>query len=195
MKNILIVDYENQRDLSLESLDPEILEVWFFVGKTQNKLPFELVASTQHFGNSLRWIKIEGDGKNNLDFHIVFELGRLSTQINTVKEVFVLSRDKGFDAVIEYINRTGLNVKRVVNLSQLPSSEQIAPSSRHTEPVIANLSKISPSRRPRTRSSLATHLKNTFSGKIGPEDIETVIEELFIMGKISESGNRLTYDL
>ena len=64
MKNILMVDYENIQGLTLEKLDPNSVDVWFFVGKSQNKIPFDLVESTQPFGSSLRWIKIEGNGKN-----------------------------------------------------------------------------------------------------------------------------------
>lgn len=190
-----MVDYENQKNISLAAVDPQTMEIWFFVGKTQNKLPFELVVSTQHFGDSVKWIKIEGDGKNNLDFHIAFELGVLSTHKESVGEVLLMSKDKGFDPIIEYINRVGLKVRRIVNISQVPSSEQVAPQSKHTESVIGNLTKISPSRRPRTRATLAKHLKNAFTGKIDSADIDTVIEELFMKGIIAESGNRLTYEL
>jgi hypothetical protein len=195
MKNILMVDYENIQGLTLEKLDPNSVDVWFFVGKSQNKIPFDLVESTQPFGSSLRWIKIEGNGKNNLDFHMIFELGRLSTDKEGVGEIYLLSKDKGFDSVVQYANHLGLKVKRIVNLSQLPSSEQGAPKSTHTAAVVINLSKIPPSRRPRTKSSLTTHLKNTFSGRMEETDIETIMEQLFMEGKISESGNRLKYEL
>jgi len=60
---------------------------------------------------------------------------------------------------------------------------------------VINLSKIPPARRPRTKISLAKHLKNTFSSRIDENDIETIIEQLFIEGKISETGNRLKYEL
>jgi len=195
MKMILMIDYENVQGVTLDSFDPNSVEVWFFVGKSQNKIPFSLVESTQPFGSSLRWIKIEGDGKNNLDFHIAFELGRLSMEKEKVGDIYLLSKDKGFDALVQYVNHIGLKVKRIVNLSQLPTSEQGAPKSTHTAAVVINLSKIPAPRRPRTRSSLVTHLKNTFSGRMEEGDIETIIEQLFVEGKISESGNRLRYEL
>jgi len=190
-----MVDYENVQGLTLENLDPNMVEIWFFIGKSQNKIPFDLVASTQPFGSSLRWIKIEGNGKNNLDFHIAFELGRLSASREPVGEIYLFSKDKGYDAVIQYANRLGLKARRIVNLSQLPTSEQGAPKSDYTEAVVINLSKIPPARRPRTKISLAKHLKNTFSSRIDENDIETIIEQLFIEGKISETGNRLKYEL
>ncbi len=195
MKTILMIDYENIQGLTLDKIDPHNVEVWFFVGRSQNKLPFDLVESTQPFGNNLRWIKIEGDGKNNLDFHMAFELGRLSMEKERAAEIYLISKDKGFDPVVQYANRLGLKAKRIVSLSQLPTSGQGAPKSTHTEAVVINLSKIPAPRRPRTRSSLETHLKNTFSGRIDATDIETIIEQLFIEGKISESNNRLKYDL
>ncbi len=195
MKMILMIDYENVQSLNLENLDPNLVEIWFFIGKSQNKIPFDLVASTQPFGSSLRWIKIEGNGKNNLDFHIAFELGRLSASKDKVGEIYLFSKDKGYDAVVQYANRLGLKVKRIVSLSQMPASDQGEPKSDYTEAVVINLSKIPPARRPRTRVSLAKHLKNTFSGRMGESDIDTIIEQLFIEGKISETGNRLRYNL
>lgn len=195
MKIILMVDYENIQSLTLKNLDPKYVEIWFFVGKSQNKIPFDLVESVQPFGNSLRWIKIEGNGKNNLDFHIAFELGRLSSSKEAIGDIYLFSKDRGYDAVVQYANRLGLKVRRIVNLSQLPTSEQGAPKSTFTEAVVINLSKIAPARRPRTKASLAKHLKNTFSSRIEENDIETIIEQLFIEGKISETGNRLKYEL
>ncbi|MCX8021702.1 MAG: PIN domain-containing protein [Syntrophorhabdaceae bacterium] len=195
MKLILMIDYENIQGISLNGIDPERVEVWFFVGKSQNKIPFELVESTQPFGKSLKWIKIEGNGKNNLDFHMIFELGRLTSEREVPKDIYILSKDKGFDPVIQYANKFGLKAKRIVSLSQLPSSDLGMPKSDHTAAVIINLSKIPPPRRPRTRASLAMHLKNTFSGRMEEREIETIVEQLFIEGKISESGNRLKYEL
>ncbi len=193
MKTILLIDFENLQTVSLESLDPQTTEPWFFVGGSQNKLPFNLVQSTQHFGDSLKWIKIEGNGKNNLDFHITFELGRIAESGRRDVEVYILSKDKGYDPVIEYARRFGLHVRRIVNLSQMPSSKQSAPESKYTDSVVANLAKITTAKRPRTRSSLEKHLRSAFQGKIEPEDISTIIEELFLNERITERNNRLHY--
>ncbi len=193
MKTILLIDFENLQTVSLESIDPETTEAWFFVGGSQNKLPFNLVQSTQHFGESLKWIKIEGNGKNNLDFHIAFELGRISASGQQGTEVYILSKDKGYDPVIDYARRFGVRVKRIVNLSQMPTSKQSAPKSKFTDSVVANLSKITVAKRPRTRASLEKHLRSAFQGKFEPADIDIVIEELFLNDSISERNNRLHY--
>lgn len=193
MKTILLIDYENLQTVSLESIDPQTTEAWFFVGESQNKLPFNLVQSTQHFGESLKWIKIEGNGKNNLDFHIAFEIGRISATGQHGVDVYILSKDKGYDPLIGYARRFGVRVKRIVNLSQMPSSKQSAPKSKYTDSVVANLSKISSAKRPRTKSSLEKHLRSAFQGKMEPEDIDIIIEELFLNESISERSNRLHY--
>lgn len=195
MKTILLIDFENLQTVSLESIDPQTTEAWFFVGESQHKVPFTLVQSTQHFGDSLKWVKIEGNGKNNLDFHIAFELGRIAASGHEGAEVYILSKDKGYDPVINYSQRFGLRVKRIVNLSQMPSSRQSAPRSKYTESVVANLVKIASAKRPRTRASLEKHLKSAFQGKISPGDIDTVIEELFLNETVSERNNRLHYKL
>ncbi|HUZ18109.1 MAG TPA: PIN domain-containing protein [Spirochaetia bacterium] len=193
MKTILFIDYENFQTLTLDTIDPTSTEVWFFVGETQNKLPFSLVESSQRFGASLKWIKIEGTGKNNLDFHIVYELGRISAGESPSPEVYILSKDKGYDAVINYAKRFNMRVRRIVNASQMPSSTVSAPQSKYTESAVANLGKIPTARRPRTRSSLEKHLRSAFQGKIPAEDVATIIEELFVDESITEKNNRIHY--
>jgi hypothetical protein len=196
MKSIILVDYENMQNFSLQNLDKEKYQVWLFIGKNQNRLPFDLVQVTQPFGESVKWIKIEGQGKNNLDFHIAFELGKLSLEKPRPKEILILSKDKGYDPLLEYAKKSGLPVSRIVNLSQLGTDKRPTPSSRFTDEVLENLSKIPSQKRPRTRKTLESHLKNTFQKRMkrmDEKDIETVIEELFINGKLSEKSNRLSY--
>jgi len=121
-KTVLLVDYENVQNIDLSSIQKKNIEIKIFVGQVQNKIPFELVQSAQRFGQRVEWVKIEGSGSNALDFHIAFYLGRLS---NSTKEghFLVLSKDKGFDPLLRYINRGKTNCKRVQ--SSLELSEEI----------------------------------------------------------------------
>lgn len=62
--------------------------------------------------------KIEGSGKNALDFHIAFQLGRIiETEPET--ECIVLSADKGFDPLLSHLNKNGLSCRRVNAMGEL----------------------------------------------------------------------------
>jgi len=194
MKNILLIDYENVQEISLDALKESDVQVLLFVGRSQGKIPFELVRQAQGYGEALRWIKIEGDGKNNLDFHIAYELGRLSSQIGKEAKLFVLSKDKGYDSLIAYMKTECFQALRISSVAQLPFSKKGIPHSEYTDEVISNLKKIAAGKRPRTASSLKKHVVNNFGMKASPADIQVLIEELFVKGLISEKNNRIAYN-
>ena len=117
-KVILLIDYENIQNLNLSSVQEKDIYIKIFVGQNQTKIPIALVQSTQVMGQRVEWISIEGAGKNALDFHIAFYLGKLSKDVGG--EAFVIfSKDKGFDYLIEYVNKNNVNCQRIEDLKEL----------------------------------------------------------------------------
>jgi hypothetical protein len=117
-KNLLLVDFENVQKIDLSLLDDSFWAI-IFVGQFQ-KQP-RLKGQTDHKNKFRRldFQKIEGHGKNALDFHIAFELGRVfetEPDINCI----VLSRDKGFDPLLQFLNKKGLKCQRIDSLDELP---------------------------------------------------------------------------
>ena len=196
MKRLVLVDYENINLDSVSEIDTTSTHLWIFVGPNQKNLPFETVTGLQRLGDACRWIKIARQGKNSLDFHICFELGVISATTGERPEaIFILSNDKGYDAVIDYANGKGLNTQRVTHLSQLPSSTVSKPRSKYTAAIIENLSKIQPQKRPRKINSLRSHLVNCFKNTIPEGEIEMALEELFATRKLSEEKGHVKYEL
>lgn len=81
------------------------------LGALQNRLPFDFANTMQGLGERARYVKIGGVGRNALDFHLAFYLGDL------VREdpggVFrIVSKDSGFDPLIEHLQARGLDVER-----------------------------------------------------------------------------------
>lgn len=73
MKNhYILIDYENVQPKNLGILNVHPVKVLVFVGANQAKVPFDLAASLQALGSNARYIKIQGNGSNALDFHIAF---------------------------------------------------------------------------------------------------------------------------
>ncbi|MBW8365387.1 MAG: hypothetical protein K0M39_12625 [Rhizobium sp.] len=83
--------------------------------------------ATAHRFSRVDFHKIEGSGKNALDFHIAFQLGRtIETAPET--ECFVLSRDTGFDPLLSHLNKNGLKCSRITSLDKL-TLQQLAQTS------------------------------------------------------------------
>ena len=87
--NFGIVDYENMGNIKkLVSIDGYYI---FFIGSTQTSIPKSLVLATNNI--KVEWVAIEGSGKNALDFHIAYFLGKKDLEADTLH--FILSKDTG----------------------------------------------------------------------------------------------------
>jgi PIN domain len=188
---ILLIDFENVRDMSLASLPPDY-RVLIFVGRSQNSIPFDVTREAQQLGNRLEWIKIEGDGRNNLDFHLAFHLGQLSAKHRDA-EFLVLSKDKGFDPVIRHAAGTGLRCSRVESVAHLVSPE-VQVDDPHFEKALKILSGIEKKSRPRKRKTLEAQVASFFQKKEPAAEIQRIVNVLFAKKLITEAGNALTYN-
>lgn len=116
-KKLVLVDYENITKIDLSILD-ESYRAIIFVGAMQNPPKAARKPSTAHRFTRVDFQKIEGSGKNALDFHIAFQLGR-TIEVAPATECFVLSRDKGFDPLLSHLNKNGLKCQRINSLDEL----------------------------------------------------------------------------
>ncbi len=192
-KRIILVDFENIQKFDFDNIDTTNTNIAIFVGKSQNKIPFSLVEKAQSFGDRLIWVKIAGDGKNNLDFHLAFELGRLCERMDKDVELIILSKDSGYDSLIRYVNEIGIKTRRIANPAELSDSKKQLPSSNFTKYIVNNLNKIDGQKRPRTLRTLKKHIESLLREKAGPSEIDAILEEMFISGLLSEINNRLKY--
>lgn len=116
-KKLLLVDLENKHKVDLSALD-ESFRAIIFVGANQNPPKASRKRATAHRFRRVDFLKISGAGKNALDFHIAFELGRtFETAPDT--ECFVLSGDKGSDPLLNHLNRNGMSCRRVESIAEL----------------------------------------------------------------------------
>jgi hypothetical protein len=131
-KRLLLVDYENIHKIDLSLLD-ETYQAIIFVGAKQNMPKAASRKTTAHRFQRVDFQKIEGTGKNALDFHIAFQLGRtIETAPDT--ECIVLSGDKGFDPLLIHLNKSGLNCRRVNRMSELLSTTDLVALSETNDP-------------------------------------------------------------
>ncbi|MCK5556420.1 MAG: hypothetical protein KAI76_09295 [Alphaproteobacteria bacterium] len=117
MKNLLLVDFENVQQVDLSKLDGSF-HIIIFVGANQKNIPTALVIKNQKLGNRLEWMQIEGNGKNALDFCIAYELGKVFEKEPQL-ECVILSKDKGFEPLLNNLKKKGRKCKRVETLQKL----------------------------------------------------------------------------
>lgn len=193
-KTILLIDYENIQQIDLSSIAGLDIAIKIFIGRSQNKIPFELVMNAQQFGRSIEWIKIDGNGNNALDFHIAYYLGYMSRE-HIEDTYIVLSKDKGFDPLIRYINKKNVTCKRINSILEISAKEdKPVINEMHMKKVLDNLFKIDKSKRPRKRSTLQKHILSLIKGTMTEKEAAEIIDQLFIDLKLTEENERLKYN-
>jgi PIN domain len=191
---ILFIDYENVTQVRLSSLQQPNLKIFIFVGCAQVKIPFELVREAHQLGASVEWIGVEGTGPNALDFHIVFYLGQISLRSPTSNYV-ILSRDRGFDPLIQHLTKLGISCRRIEHLDLLSGKLDLALSQDFLSDVaFSKLAAVAAKSRPKKRSTLYTYVKSVLT-KYQPSnvEIEQILDTWFKTGKVIEAKDKINY--
>ena len=189
-RKMLLVDYENVQQIDLSRLD-ENYHVVIVTGSGQKNVPVGLVMSAQKLGSRLEWQQVEGSGKNALDFYIAFKLGRLIEKSPGL-QCIVLSKDKGFDPLIRFINKNGMKCERINSIVELEHKKTMSGESNYKR-VLELLGKIDKKARPRKRATLSQHISSLFQKKLSQGEIDNIIELLVKNKMISESNNIIVY--
>lgn len=183
----LFVDFENISPETVSEI-PSDQTVFIFTGEKQTRIKTDLVASLMDRGAKARLIRINGDGKNALDFHIAFYLGRLS-ESDKGASFKILSRDKGFDALIRHLKESEVSCERIEKLPgrSPPKVELKAKLSAFA----AHLNGLSEKARPKKVSKLKAYLKNW----INKDElmVEPIFKGLIAGNRIEVEGERIKY--
>lgn len=101
------IDYENLHSLDGLNL-VEYERIFLFVGATN-----KCINLTEKFSDEIHitLITVKEIGKNNVDFHIAYYLGKLDTIVDKRIEFYILSNDQGYNGICQFISQQ--NNKRV----------------------------------------------------------------------------------
>lgn len=117
--NYVLIDYENVQPKNIEALNKEHYKVIVFYGSNQVKFKSELVTAIQEMRDRAEYIKIDGNGKNALDFHIAFYIGQLAEQ-NPKSFFHIISKDTGYDPLIKHLKSKNILACRSIDISEMP---------------------------------------------------------------------------
>ncbi|WP_153716066.1 PIN domain-containing protein [Eikenella corrodens] len=119
MKHLLI-DFENIQPQNLDKLPTENTHIWLFIGVLHKMLPISLVQSILRFGERAHIVQLQKTGKNALDFYLSYSLGQI-TATDRNAQICILSRDGGYDVLVEHILETqqAQGIVRLVNIDEV----------------------------------------------------------------------------
>lgn len=197
----ILIDYENVQPKDFRSLAKvERLKFKVFVGATQKTLPVDFVVQLNALSEDVEYIQMEKSGKNALDFHVAFHVGRLF-ELDPQAIFRIISNDKGFDPLIHHMNQLGAKVSRSRQLARekpepvvfSPGEPEERVSGETVDLVVENLRKFGESR-PKSVSRLARAI-GSWLQKPGDSEIVLIMEALQYRKVVSISEQRVSYAL
>jgi hypothetical protein len=193
--NFILIDYENVHLKALNGLDAEHFKVLLFVGASQNKLAYDLVAAVQKMGTRAEYVKISGNGSNALDFHIAFYVGQLAAQDPTAY-FHIISKDTGFDPLIKHLRSRKISIARSSSIADIPllKASNAKSAAEKLDVIVANL-KQRGAAKPRTIKTLSSTISSLFQNQLADEEMASILTELQGKGWILTSENKVSYAL
>jgi hypothetical protein len=224
--NYVLVDFENvQPDMSALVGAGFRVVVFFGAKQQEGRHHFEKFDALFELGPDLERVKILHSGKNALDMHIAWWLGRIFERESDAI-AHVISRDTDFDPLIEYLKSRGCKVSRAKDVSGLgrppvlpairkakpaspgprktaaPKARSAAtapaprPASGDLEPFLKQLKSMTG--KPSTRRKLVQTLAAYFKhhgGERPGAEVEQKVDELIRRKLVAQTGAKITYAL
>ena len=207
--NFVLVDFENVQPKNVSLLHGHSFKIKVFVGASQARIPFELARALHAFGPDAEYIQIDGNGKNALDFHISYYIGRLAAETPDAS-FYVISKDKGFDPLIKHLKAQGISCQRSSSIAdiqgvKISSSKTISDRVDTVKPfdsrsipekvdaVINHLAKFKAAK-PKTLKTLRGTIDALFKSKLPDAELDELILRLTRRGALNVADGKVTYE-
>lgn len=191
----VLVDFENVQPKNLELLKEHPFRVLVFIGANQTKFPRHFVVAMQALGEQADYVEIAGSGPNALDFHIAYYIGELAGR-EPDAHFHIISRDRGFDPLIQHLKSKRIRVRREKDLAEIPELRIPDTTSRdeQIDAIVKNLRQRGHSR-PRKVKTLQNTINTLFTKKLEQAELDAIIDELRKRNLIIVKQNNVSYRL
>ena len=198
--NYVLVDYENVQVPTISLLKGGHFRVLLFLGPNNMTLKKDLVLGMQQLHDRLEFINMESSGKNALDFHIAYYLGKLAKE-NPDGYFHIISKDKGFDPLIQHLKTEHILAARSESIEALPC---LQPAKNVTVPksdpdekklldlVIADLRRRKASKPGRLKTLLGT-IRAVCGKELPDSKIDSVFNGLVKMRLVRVEGTKVQF--
>ena len=195
--NYIFIDFENVQPTSFEFPEDYPFKVIVFVGASQTKIPIELATSMQNLGDNAEYVIISGNGKNALDFHITFYLGKLYEK-DPEGYFHIISKDTGFDILIKHLKEKKALINRYNDIGEVPALKQSNCETLSIDEKIKLIVDYLIKRgnaKPRKVETLANTINSICARSLNSNQLDTIIKAMAKEKLITIDGTKITYTL
>ena len=188
---IALIDYENCSNLKNISLK-EYTELIIFTGPLQQSVVLPVNTFRGDVKISIR--QASGVSKNNVDFHLVLELGRMTCCGGRDYAYHIISGDKGYDGIIQTLRGRGIQCRRITPEKTVPVASPVI----CIDAVMRWADKVQLyARRPRNMPVSVKSFNNYLKSQMREEWNETLVkdirDELIRRRVMKIKGNKITW--
>jgi hypothetical protein len=174
----ILLDFENVQPEDLAPLKGRPCQLRVFLGSQQTRLPRKLVTQLQQLADNAAYVEIEGCGPNALDFHIAYYMGKLAAE-DPGSAFQVISRDTGFDVLIEHMKKQGVSCARFESLAALPRPSAAAMMSFDEKlSVVVDFLTRMKAAKPRSLKTLGSTISKKLDAGLPDTELEQLIQAL-----------------
>jgi hypothetical protein len=209
--NYIFIDFENVQETDFDRIAGKPVKVVLVLGERHKNLPVTLVKLIKKYSTQVDLVETALNGKNALDFVLAYEIGALSAKDPSV-HFSIISKDKGFDALVKHLKSKGMFADRYLAFSEIPGLMNpnaktpgvcaaidgvkiplplnLTNSNSAVEcgKQVAALLKANPKNRPKKLKSLAAVIRVRFAEKLSPDELKQTINELIRLKVITLSA-------
>jgi len=214
--NHVFVDYENVHAVDPAIIGSRAVHVTLLLGARKTKLDATVVEKLMQHAATVEMIRLTSSGRNALDFALAYYLGR-AVVADPCGHFHIVSKDKGYDALIEHLRSKRIFARRHEDFTTLTSSAAAKPAVS-TLPSTLLATKPQPkvetvalrekaarvlehfrkptTNRPRTKNRLTSHLVSHLGKKVTEAEVSRIIEMLSQAGHlVIDDKGKVTYHL
>jgi hypothetical protein len=193
LTTFVLVDFENIQRINIAVLIGGPFHVKVFLGEHQSNVPLEMARALQRLGSNVDYIQIDGNGKNALDFHIAYYIGRLAAE-NPGASFHIVSKDTGFDPLVRHLKTRGIHCGRsgsVTDIRSVKPSKQLS-TEQMIEAIVVNLAKRKAGK-PRTFETLRSTIHALFGKEMLEQELDGLVSQLKSRGLIAVVDGKVSY--
>lgn len=171
--NYIFVDFENVQEADFDRIANRPVKVTVVLGEQHRRLPVDLVKKLLRHARQIELIETGRAGKNALDLVLAQHIGAARTA-DPHGYFHIVSKDKGFDALVGHLKDNGTLARRHASFSEIPvlmnAMERVSLMSRQL--------KLNPVNRPRKRKTLTSQIQVVFGGSLSEAEVEDTLQGL-----------------
>ena len=171
--NYIFVDFENVQEADFDRIADRPVKVTVVLREQHKRLPVDLVKKLLRHAGQIELIETGRVGKNALDLVLAQQIG--AVRVADPRGYFhIVSKDKGFDALIGHLKDNGTLARRHASFSEIPllmnTAERVDLMSRQL--------KENPDNRPGKTKTLKSQIQSMFGRSLSEAEAEDTLQGL-----------------